>query len=799
MDDESKPVRGESRYWLDLIEQSDKYLREWQDASDNIDKAYANLSELRNAGRDSAFALFWSNIQVLGPSIYARPPAPVVTPKFKDRRPLYRTASEMLERCCVVSFDMADIDETMTGLRDDLSISGRGVAWVRYESKDGDKVCYDYIDRKDFMHTPGRRWKEVDACGPRAWLTREEMRERFGEAADDVEYTTRRDNDERGGSYETEKCGVWEIWCRSEKKVVWVTEGCPTVLDECEPYLKLGGFFPCPRPAYATLQRRSLIPVPDMLFYKDQLEEVNILTRRIHALSDAIKARGFYTGSGDVGAAIERAMLLDDDGVLLVPIPDMQSLMQGNGDPIIWLPIDMLAATITGLVELRRQVIDDVYQIIGLSDIMRGSTVASETLGAQQLKQQNGSYRVRDKQNELVRMARDLVRIGAEIMANEFGRKSLEDMAQMDLPTQADLSKQIKQLTATCKAELTALADKAESEAKEAMGQMQQSGQQSDPAQMKQMQQQAEQQFQQAQQQIIGKYAPQIEGAATAVSIDAVMEFLQDEKLRPFVLDIETDSTIYPDEMAEKQSRQEFMGAFAGTLQSLMPLFQLGPEAVSVAGGVIKFALAPYRVGRELEGLIDDFADKGPEMAQRMQDANAQGQDQGLAEANKMLAEAEMVKAQAATMTAQARAANDQAALQGKMQDMQIKAAKDQQEGQLKVGQLQLTMSKQEQDFAAKMAETDAKIDKMRAETAAILQGIGLDARKQDLSEYQAADASKAQQVDQSLAVQGHARAARDSDRSAEMQERQQTHAEHAGQRSQSFAEQQAMKGQNNG
>src|SRR5690606_41715488 len=69
---------------------------------------------LRSAARDRDFALFWSNIQVLGPSIYARPPVPVVTPKFKDRRPLYRTSSEFLERVCTVSFDMADRSEEHT-------------------------------------------------------------------------------------------------------------------------------------------------------------------------------------------------------------------------------------------------------------------------------------------------------------------------------------------------------------------------------------------------------------------------------------------------------------------------------------------------------------------------------------------------------------------------------------------------------------------------------------------------------------------------------------------------------------
>ena len=747
--------KGKSQHWQDLIDKDDKCLSNWQDTADSIDKQYAELQRLKGAGRDREFQLFWSNIQVMGPAIYARPPVPVVTPKFKDRRPLYRTASEMLERTCLVSFDLADIDQTMLAIRDDLSIVGRGVAWVRYESDDdGERVWYEHVDRKDFAHTPARKWSEVDEVSRRTWLSEKEMKKRFPDDYDAVQYQRIQD----GTHGEGKACGVWETWSKSENKVIWWTEGYEHTLDEGKPHIKLAGFFPCPRPAYATVQRRSLVPVPDMLFYKDQLEEVNDLTRRIHTLADAIKVRGFYAGGGDVGSAIETAIQMDDDSQVLIPIPAMQSLMQGGGDPIMWLPIDTVAATITGLIELRRQVIEDVYQIIGLSDIMRGSTEASETLGAQRLKQQNGSARVRDKQSELVRVARDLVRLGAEIMANEFSRATLEDMAQMDLPTDKEQKAALKDMEASAKQELEALAAKAQEMAQQAMQQMQQSGEPQDPAEMQKMQQQAEQQFNEAQQGIIAKWSDEIEKTQGAVTIDAVMDFLNDEKLRPFVLDIETDSTIYPDELAEKTSRQEFMSAFAGTMQSLLPMFQLGPEAVAVAGGIAKFALSPYRVGRELEGLIDDFADKGPEMAERMQAAS--GGDDGLAEAQKALADAEMVKAQAAMESVKAKAARDQSDMQGKMQELELKASKDQQEGQLKVGQLQLSMGKAEQDFAAKMAETEAKVNKMQAETAKILESIGLDGRKQDLDEYKAAEATETKQFNQAMTVHDKQRAA---------------------------------------
>jgi hypothetical protein len=54
---------------------------------------------------------------------------------------------------------------------------------------------------------------------------------------------------------------------------------------------KLREFFPCPKPAYGTVQRGSLVPVPDVLQYIDQLDEMNLLTARIHALSEALEVR----------------------------------------------------------------------------------------------------------------------------------------------------------------------------------------------------------------------------------------------------------------------------------------------------------------------------------------------------------------------------------------------------------------------------------------------------------------------------------------------------------------------------
>src|SRR3546814_20204032 len=100
----------------------------------------------------------------------------------------------------------------------------------------------------------------------------------------------------------------------------------------------------------------------------------------------------------------------------------------------LWLPLNELAQAIQGLIEARSQLIQDFYQLSGISDIMRGATEAQETLGAQQLKSQYGSVRVREKSAELQRVAADAVKIAAEIIAENFSKENVLDMSQMDVP-----------------------------------------------------------------------------------------------------------------------------------------------------------------------------------------------------------------------------------------------------------------------------------------------------------------------------------------------------------------------------
>ena len=219
-----------------------------------------------------------------------------------------------------MAFDLTRINDLMLLVRDDVALVGRGVPWCRYESgKEGDgyysseRVCIDYKPRRDFLHSISRNWREVTWVAAASYLTRSEARKRFkkysGDEYQQAEYKVDKESKNVGGADNRERAKFWEIWHKGSRRVVWVSPGCENILDEDDPHLDLQNFFPCPRPAYGTLQRGSLVPVPDVMQYRDQLEEINLLTAKIHALSDALEAKGFYpAGGAELAEAVQAAV-----------------------------------------------------------------------------------------------------------------------------------------------------------------------------------------------------------------------------------------------------------------------------------------------------------------------------------------------------------------------------------------------------------------------------------------------------------------------------------------------------------
>jgi hypothetical protein len=337
---------------------------------------------------------------------------------------------------------------------------------------------------------------------------------------------------------------------------------------------------------------------------------------------------------------------------------------------------------------MRKELINDVYEITGLSDIMRGATQASETATAQQLKSQYGSVRIRDKQSELVRFARDVARIAAEIMAENFSADTFLEMTQMEIPREARIKAQVKAI---------------EDQAKRIAAEVEQAQQNPEAQQLAQQKPQAAQQIMQQAQGQIQQLQAQAKQVSQTVTIEQVMQLLQDQKLRPFVLDIETDSTIQPDEDAEKQRRAEFLQALGGVMSQLAPLIAEQPQSAGFAGEVLKFALAPFRAGRELEGAIDEFVDQ---MKQQAQQGPKPNPEQQAVEA-KMKADAE---------AHQADMANKKADFQIKQTDLKNKVELAQIDTRNKQEQGALALQQMREKHAQDMDKGNLEIQKLKTD-----------------------------------------------------------------------------------
>jgi hypothetical protein len=623
-----------------------------------------------------------------------------VVPKFKDRRPVFQTASEVAERCANVAFDLANIHSTMLLVRDDMCLHGRGVLWLRHErAKNGkpEKVCIEHKQRQDFLHDPARNWYEVQWVAAASYMTREEASARFrkfsGDAYDQAEFKIDRDTRDIGGADERERAKIWEVWHRGLGKVVWITEGVDVLLDDAPPHLDLQGYFPCPRPAYGTTQPGSLVPVPEILYYRDQLEELNKLTGRIHALADAVRVKGFYpSGGNEIGDAVEAALKFTSDNRVLVPIKDWAAF-GGSKEVIVWLPIDMIAQTITVLVTMRKQIIDDIYQVMGLSDIMRGSTDPNETLGAQQLKMQSGSVRIRDKQSEIARLAKDCVHITTEIITEKFADDTIIAMSQTQLPRTIEHQQQLAQM----QQQLQQHVQQAVQQAQQQMGQNPTAP---DETQM---------QLAQAQQ--------QIQSFAQKPTYEQVMQFLRDNRARNFVLDIETDSTIQLDEQREKQQRAEFLQVLAPMIQQLGAMVTAQPAMASFAGEILKFGVAPYRVGRQLDNAIDDAVQQMQTLAAQPnagnQDKKGNAQDtaaKAQIEREKMQFQGQENEKERQLKLAEIQAKNqaEQAKIQSEREVAMLEYQGNEKERQAKIAQIQAQMQRDQAKHQADLQKAQA-------------------------------------------------------------------------------------------
>lgn len=530
------PPTGIAARWKAEIDAFDRERKAYADRADKITKRYRN----EQGGDDRRFALLWANVEVLKPTVYARDPVPRVFRRFRDRDPVGRVASKLLERVLTCQIEKGGYGDAVRAAVLDFLTIAQGTVWVFYEPRDnGERATLGHVHWKDFGFTAGARtWAEVTAVWRVAYMTREELQRRFGEETakgvplDRVPPETSRDQHDADV---IGKATVYEIWDSAKREVIWLHKGVSEPLD-VRPYpLRLRGLFPCPKPLFGTMTTGSTVPVPDFVYYQDQALELDDLTARIAALSKALKLIGFVPG--DSQADIQKGLDSANE-VALVPV---EAWALGQGRPmdnaIAWLPVAEVAGAISRLIELREQVKADAYEVTGLSDILRGSTQASETATAQQIKAQWGSVRVRERQQEVARFCRDAIEIMADVVCGHFDPMAILAEANAEAFPPPDMPH-------------------------------------------------------------IGQAVALLKGP---------------DALRAYRVDVETDSTIAPDELGERQAATDLLTGVSGYLNNAMPLIagvaQQKPEALQpvteMVGGLLTMAVRRFRGGEDADELIE--------------------------------------------------------------------------------------------------------------------------------------------------------------------------------------------------
>ena len=458
-------VDPEVKDYLDCIATYEREFKAWETRVGKILKRYKDENRERKTDSSSRFNILWSNVQTLVPATFSRLPQPDVSRRFRDQDPVGRVAALILERS--LDFEVQHYPDYRVSLRQtvyDRFLGGRGTAWARYEphfkalempegvqvTEDSEEApvdeqldyeCapIDYVHWKDFGHEVARTWEEVTKVWRFVYMDEQAVTERFGEeTAKDIPYdAVPEDLKKQGKTDEVKKQAcVIELWDKTTGEALWISKSMKEFVDRKTDPLKLQDFFPCPKPLYATLTNDSLVPIPDFTLYQDQARTLDILSDRIDGLSRMLQVKGVYDASN---SALARLFTEGNNGTLL-PIKDWAAFAEKNGlkGAVDVMDLQPIAAALETAYTAMAQEQSQVYQITGISDIIRGDTQAEETATAQQIKGQYASLRLRSMQDDVAQFATECLRLKAQIICGKFSPETIMAMAAVEQLQPAD-------------------------------------------------------------------------------------------------------------------------------------------------------------------------------------------------------------------------------------------------------------------------------------------------------------------------------------------------------------------------
>ena len=445
--------------WKNRLATAKKKWNEYHELVKEIRKYYINKS------KNNKQNIFWSSIETLKPFIYFKAPVPYVERKSKQNNPVEAAACQILEKALIWDLEQQDFDGVIKYARNDYLISGLGLTYEKFEPKieqvvtqmqDVDpitgemisidtvaevmtdaKVTTNYIDPHDIIvdTTNVKVWEDVEWVAQSIKMTKQEVIDQFGEkyAEKLLDGTIELEKDKES------ETTVYRIWDKKKKQVLYVSEVLDEFLRVDDDFLKIDGFFPFPKPVFATLDNHGVIPTPDYTEIKCMLDELDGVNKRMKMTMQALKVTGAYDSSFS-----DLKNMLDAEN-RLIAVSDFDKIREKGGiDGFVgFMPIGQYIDALQALSERRNQLIQAIYEITGVSDIMRGNSDPQETATAVTKKTNFGTLRNQDRQNDFQRYLTDVLKIKAEVICEQFTPELLAQFAGNIQPEVFNLAVQL--------------------------------------------------------------------------------------------------------------------------------------------------------------------------------------------------------------------------------------------------------------------------------------------------------------------------------------------------------------------
>jgi hypothetical protein len=482
-----KTPQGQYKRWNAEFAAARPKVKKWHKEGDKTVREY--LGKLATSPPDEGgiedmnfkLNLFHSNVSTLMAMLYGNTPKVEVDRSFADAKDdVGRVASMMASR--ILNQDIqspgATVINVLRQALEDRLLPGMGSARCKYDytSKtkltpaildpetgeelapevEEEEITKEWVDIiythwKDILWSPCRTYDELRWKAYRSYMYLPELEKRFGEEmAKRIPLASKgpfnpSDTDSRDEDADPrQQAEVWEIWSKEDKKCYWYVEGFTEILDEQTDPMGLNQFWPDPPPMIANTTTSKWMPRSDYSIAQDLYIQINELETRLAILTRACKLVGVYDKSQEGIKRIFNEGLEND----LIPVDAWAAFAEKGGlkGMIDWIPLESVITTIEQLQQRQSAKMQQLYEVTGMSDILRGVAQKYEAAATSETKAQFASIRVQALQDEFARFAGDLQSIKLEIMQRHFDPYCFIQQSNIENTADAEYAEQAVQL-----------------------------------------------------------------------------------------------------------------------------------------------------------------------------------------------------------------------------------------------------------------------------------------------------------------------------------------------------------------